>query len=375
MNMHFFKWLISISVFLCLLLGASSVLAKKPKPPPEPPIDGAACAESVSFFPAFVHALDNELFLSNAAGDCAIPVYKTDWSIGGAPSNLSYRWYGDEYSGTGIITWSEQRYDRKGRTTGWLNSKIMLLHFTVDKRVIDQALPITPSLLLEAPDTLPVGNVFDPDLSPSGGRVLITGFENYEEYFFDEILINCTPPEPCRNRIFEGWLNEYGDYFNIKGARYSLDEQRIYFELVNYPNRRLVFIEKNGNGEWSSAPTLILDHDDGGLGYGSVGYWDHDDDGYAEEVFAHPRDYLGYRSIEILDVEACVAGSPDCVVSRGGEEIVIEGYGPSFSSFSDGPPDLLFLYELTDFREYDLTTGNIVTLKTVHGAGAIDAAD
>jgi len=375
MNTQFCKWLISIPVCLCLVLGASSALAKKPKPPPDPVIDGAACADSVSFFPAFVYTVDNELFLSNADGDCAIPIYKTDWSIGGAPSNLSYRWYGDVYSGNGIITWSEQRLDRYRYTYQWLNSKIMLLHFTVNERIIDQTLPITPSILLEAPDTIPVGNVFDPDLSPSGDRVLIAGFENYEDYFIDEILIDCAPPEQCRNRIFGGWVNEYGDYYNTNGPHYSPDEKRIYFELVNYPNRRLVFIEKDENGEWSADPTLILDHDDGGLGYGSVGYWDHDNDGYAEEVFAHPRDFLGYRSIEILDVEACVAGASDCVVGKNGEDIIIEGYGPSFTSFSDGPPDLLFLHELTTFREYDLTTGVIRTLKTVHGAGSINSAD
>ncbi len=381
MNTQLCKWLISIPLCLCLGLSASSALAKKPKPPPDPVIDGAACADSVSFFPAFVYSVDNELFLSNADGDCAIPVYKspTDWIIGGNPDKLSYRWYGDADAGIGKVVWEEDYVGRKNR----ISDKFQLLSFTVVDGAIVDALPISPDLLLDVGDGAPAGLVASPELSPMGDRVVFTGVGlvgGLLYFFMDEMEIHCAPL--CRDRVFESWQDANGDGFKPNSPHYSLEKERIYFELIDHPIRRLVFIDKDINGAWSTEPTLIMDdHEDGRYGPGSVGYWDHDGDGYAQEVIAHEREFIdGYETIEILDVEACVAGSPDCVLTRDDEEIVIEGYGPSFNSFSDGPPDLLFLREDLPgeewtIREYDLSTGSEHPIKTINGLSGIDAAD
>lgn len=384
MNSQFHKWLVSIMVFFCLTLAASSVVAKKPiKPDPDPGIDGAACVDSLSYFPAFVYSVSgNEIFLSNAAGDCSISIYKTDRTIGGNPSHLSYRLFGDSSPFTGVIAWSEQ-YRDDDRV--WYPSKIQLLSFTVQDGEIVEPLPIEPILLLEAQYAPPVGNVYAADLSPEGDRVVFAGYENNSDnYFIDETIIDCAPL--CRSRIYETQPDAYGDNVSIHQPLYSLDKQRIYFEL-DYPDRRLVFIEKDESG-WSD-PVLILAHEDGDLDVGAIGYWDHDGDSFAQEVIAHPRRLLDYDTIEILDIEACLATEPhggdDCVVigSRSDEGIVIEGFAPSFTSFTGEPPDLLYLVETKRgpaVHEFDLsglserTAINAIKDKNLWVWG-VDAAD
>lgn len=76
MNTQICKWLISLSVFLGLTFAASSAVAKKPAPPPPPPdpvSDGAVCADSGSFFPAFIYVeirKDDEIYLSSE--ECSV---------------------------------------------------------------------------------------------------------------------------------------------------------------------------------------------------------------------------------------------------------------------------------------------------------------
>jgi len=398
MNTQICKWLISLSVFLCLTFAASSAVAKKPAPPPPPPdpvSDGAVCADSGSFFPAFMYVEirnDDEIYLSNAAGDCSISVYKADWNISGIPTHLSYRFYGDSFSGHGVIVWSEQERDDDYVP---LPSKIQMLRFTITDGAIEESLPISPTLLLQQ---IPrVGSMYAPDLSPEGDRVIFAGNENDDlNYYIDEMRVDCAPD--CRTRLFETRPDANGDNVSIHQPLYGLDGQRIYFEL-GYPNRKLVFIEKDKTGVWpaldyassadgttTSESVLILAHEDGSLGVGGIGYWDYDDDGFAEEVIAHPRSFLDYHTIEILDVEACVANEGGCNVAMYGEDIMIEGRSPSFTTFTDDPPDLLYTYLASKtsgvaLRALDLDNLSERTLiNAIKGAnspfiGGVDSAD
>ena len=391
MNTQLCKWLISIPVCLCLVLSASSALAKKPTPPPDPIDDGAACVDSGSDFPAFIYVEirdDDEIYLSNAAGDCSISVYKAEWNISGVPTHLSYRYYGDFSSGHGTIVWSEQQRDDDYVP---LPSKIQMLNFTISGGAVVESLPIVPTLLIQQ------GTLYAPDLSPEGERVLFTGNENDGlNYFIDEMIIDCAPD--CRTRIFETRPDLNGDHISIHQPLYGLDGQRIYFEY-GYPDRKLAFIAKDEDGYWpaldygsstsgttTSDPVLILAHEEGSLGVGGIGYWDYDNDGFAEEVIAHPRYFTDYHAIEILDVEACVANEAACTVSRYGEDIVIEGRSPSFTTFTDNPPALLYTYQtsktsgvaLRELNLQDFTGRTLIEAITGRRSpflGGVDSAD
>ena len=373
MNLQFCKRLVLFVVIFCLAVASSNVIAGKPDKPPKPRpnpdlVDGSACVDSGSFFPAFVYSIESEkgseIILSNAAGDCTIPVYKTSAGIGGTPSYLSYRLFEDK--GRIVFTEAQPITSRPFRDTP---PKIQLLEFQFDGAEIVSELPLSPTLLIEGPDIdgMRQGNFRASDLSPSGEHVLFAGYTVDSEtgtktnYFIYEIEIECSPVTNCTNRVFETQLMD-GYLPVVQSPRYSLTRDRIYFEYGSSV-RKLAFIEKDLNGEWpsldyvtssdpqlSSDPTLILEHGDGRYQF-ALGYWDHDGDTLINEVIAHPRRFpeLDAYTIEILDVEHCLSteqpGADECVVigDRSDDALVIYGSGPSFITIPDDNPKLLFM--------------------------------
>jgi len=373
MNTQFCKWLVSFATFFCLIIFTSTVIAGKPVKPPKPPkpdpepiiIGGSACVDSGSFFPAFAYTvstnLDNdpyqeysEIFLSNAEGDCAIKIYMTDddwWA-----SHLSYRYFPDN---TGSIVFTEAKL--LDDLWAMAPPKIKILNFSIDEGAIVEELPLTSTLLVQAPevDGIRDGTLGSPDLSPMGDRVVFRGSNNVDNHFIDEIIIDCASNPQCRQRIFETQPDSNGDDVYLADPHYSLEKERVYFEL-GHPNKKVVFIEKE-DGNWpalnydsdpslSSDPTLILDGAGDVLHLKSVGLWDHDGDNFAQEVIAVTRRITSdFDSIEILDVEVCLktdsASSGSCVViGMGSDSGTIEGntlLPASFTSFNENPPALL----------------------------------
>lgn len=338
-----------------------------PDPEPDPVIDGSACADSESFFPAFAYMvsthLDNdpyaeytEIFLSNAEGNCAIQIYGTSDDY--RAIQLSYRFFSNN---TGRIVFTESKFIDDLWAAA--PNQIRMLDFSINEGAIVEELPLSSTVLAKAPDVDGIrdGSIYMPDLSPMGNRVVFVGLNGDGDiYFIDEIEIACASEMQCRQRVFETQSDVAGEAVYLANPHYSLEKDRIYFEL-GHPLKKVVFIEKEG-GIWpaldydsedpslSSDPTLILDGEGDVLKVRSVGLWDYNGSG-AREVIAMPRRITSdLDSIEILDVEACLEtdppGSDSCVVLGVGSEsgITIEGdtlLPVSFTSFNENPPALL----------------------------------
>lgn len=364
MNTRFFKWLLTITVFFCMILVATNVAAKKPVKPPPPPPDpvdyGSLCAESGSLFPAFAYVFTGEILLSNSEGDCSISIYKEDEAITGVPSNISYRFFGnlDDGDGYGKILWTERHFDFK-QEGGFTRSKTLLLEFRVEAGAITTAFPLTPRLLLEEPEDF--GNVFSPDLNLTGDKVIVSAYETGEVkgyiWEFDIPESGSVAIEDVRVLATLEVDEANGlEHATFHKPLYGLSDQhqRIYFSY-NSPDRKLSYIEKVTDNLWSE-PTLITEREDGDLGPGSVGLWDF---GIGlREVLAFSNTVNGIDMIEILDVDACADDTGNCVVVDG-----IEGWeSASFTTFTEGQlPALLYLFDVDarnvgySIRECDLT--------------------
>jgi len=355
MNSQFCKWLVSIMVFFCLTLVASSAVAKKPvKPPPEPEpgIGGAACVET-ELFPAFVYEITGELFLSNAEGDCSIPIYRTDGLL--MASNMSYRFLGDMVTGNGVgkIVLSERSLINRKT---YAPPKIILVEFEVIDREITTTLPMTPRVLLEQPDDFSVG--FG-DLSPTGDKIIVSASSEHPTgYIWEFEIPQSGMVEP------ENWnvLFTLEDDAGIMNPLYGLsdEQERIYFQY-DWPDIKLVYIQKDpGSADWSQNPVLIAEDDSLFPGSGAIGLWDYGS-GLREVLAAGSWD-----TIKIFDIDTCAGSIPPgsgdaCIVVDG-----IEGWGPrgiSFTTFTQGPlPALLSLYDLAlpnmllSIRECNLDT-------------------
>lgn len=345
------KWLVTATAYIGLLLLATTVDAKKPgKPPPEPEpsTDGAACVESGSFFPAFMYVVsdfghhgqtENEIFLSNAIGDCRIPIYTTTDVI--VPT-VSYRLSGNR----GKIVWSTREWSK--RIASYTPAKILLLEFEIEGGAITTPLPLMPRVILEEPDWgTDGGNVYSPDLSPSGDSVIVSAYQPGEVvgYIWEFVI-----PDPESGPV-EAWnwdvvfslerdLEEGLERGTLHYPHYGLREDRIYFGFVDYSGRNLAYIQKDSNG-WSQEPVIIATREEG-LGPSGIGLWDY---GYGErEVLAYPHAYGDSDTIEILDVDVCTGLEPEgfCVVVD-----TIEGFDQAnFTTFAEGPlPALMYLYD------------------------------
>ena len=357
--MNILKVIIALS-FLALF--SPDVVAKKPSKPPDPdPVDiGSLCADSNSFFPAFAYVFTGELFLSNSDGDCSISIYQENEVISGIPSSISYRFFGDteDRDGYGKIVWSERHIDFK--LGGFTRSKVLLLEFQVEAGAITTSFPLTPRLILQEPENF--GNVFAPDLSPAGDEIIVSAYETGEGqgYIWEfDIPENGTVATEEDVRVLTTLTaNETQglEYATFHSPLYGLIDQpqRVYFGY-DYPDRKISYIEKGAGDVWS-APTLIAERWDGDLGPGSVGLWDFGSG--LREVLAFSNIVNGIDMIEVLDVDACVQGSENCVVEG------IEGWeSASFTTFTEGQlPALLYLFDVDarnvgySIRECDLTS-------------------
>lgn len=378
MNSRIFKWLVSFAAFFCLILVVSTATAKKPvKPPPEPEPggNGAACMDT-ELFPAFVWEKSKmqEFFLSNAEGDCSISVYLGNEYEG--TSSFSYRFFGDMESGngTGKIVWSQRMEIPK--SFYFYPAEIMLLEFEVENREITTPLPLVPRVLMVAPEEM--GNVFRPDLSPSGDRVIVSAYTPREiiGYIWEFEI-----PDPESGPV-EEWdvlfTQEADEELGLAVGtlhypHYGLDDQRnrIYFGF-DYPDHKLAYIEQNpSTGVWSKEATLITELEKG-IGPRAIGLWGFGDG--VKEVIASSRYIDGSRIIGVFDIDACASTVPpgvgdDCIIADG-----IEGWihGISFTTHTEGPlPALLYIYDVDvkkvgyEIRECDLTLPGDLCYRTV----------
>jgi len=365
---------LAATVSLCLAGAVSSVAMAKnpPKPPPEPPPDpGAACAESESFFPAFVYGFGDEIRLSNAAGDCSILVHRLiDAEIRGIDaSSIKYRLFdqgGDSWFGK--VIWSEQEdYDSE---TGWPPTEVRLLEFEVEDQAITTPLPLEPRVLLVEPEGWE--NFETPDLSPDGERFVVQARFSKDEgaaaYIFEYEIPESGPVNPKDHELVVALNANELELDSVYASRptYGVvsNGDRVYFGYGHSP-RNLAYVEKNSPENWNSEaePVLVVTREDGQGGPGDVGLWF---DG--REVVARLDEVDGLESIEILDVDACVAGEVGCVLVDGIEAVQVG----SFTTFTEGPlPALLYLYDVDarlvgyEIRECDLMQSPETCSRTV----------
>lgn len=384
MNVNGRKVLAAI-VSLCVACAMSSAaMAKKPpKPPPEPPPDpGAACAESDSFFPAFVYAFGSEIRLSNAAGDCSILVHELiNTEIRGIDaSSIKYRLFATEGGGwLGKVIWSEQQdYTVQN---GWPPTEVRMLEFQVSDQVITTPLPLEPRVLLVEPEGWE--NFETPDLSPDGERFVVQvkySDDAGSAYIFEYDIPGSGPIDPLSGELVVELNAEDLGLEIVYGSRptYGIvsDGDRVYFGYGK-PQRNLAFVEKAADERWSSDVQLVVTREDGQGGPGDVGIWS---DG--SEVVARLNEVDGLESIEILDVDACVTGEGACVLAQGIEAVQVG----SFTTFTEGSlPALLYLYDVDarlvgyEIRECDLMQSCRIVIpgikdrtRTLH---YVDAAD
>jgi hypothetical protein len=325
--------------------------AKKPIQPPPDPEPAVGCAESGSFFPAFVYAFDNQLFLSNAAGDCSLFVYRAAESIGGVPSNIGYRLFEDATAGhfVGKVVWSERLLDTPG--------KIMLLEFEVQDGVLLNDLPMIPRTLVVEPDNW--GNLYAPDLSPDGTRIVASTYEAGEVMGY---LVEYEIPQqdefegPGEIAFADGQVifqlaasDTVAGHAAIGRPLYGLrnDRERVYFRF-DYPERVFAYVERDpvyGWADYSTDYTVVATRSGGG-DLSAVGFW-----ADYREVLARRATVDGFDFVEILDPDACEATIPagtaaDCIVIGQGDGI--EAWGAiSFTTRTEGSlPALLYLYDV-----------------------------
>ncbi len=378
-------------LFLIVFLGAlgsSPVMAKVdcdknpnhptcPDDPDDPPSEpdpgdpGASCANSGSNFPAFVYQVKDQLLLSNAAGDCRIAIYETDFVI---PWGKSFRYFpegDDSASGYGRLAWVES-YD-------FQPSQVYTVEFHIDNGAVVEPLPLTPT-----PLTMPESDIGKPAFSADASQVYVTGCDDTTEECFIDVF-DLVREE--RSRVFETTPDE-NTYVAIHGMEPGLEDQRLYFRLwpifapdgsVDFTNS-LVYIERDEDGNWpeiaydyeddnrlSSEPTVIMMDDNSHSSTLSIGFWDYDGDGELNTVLSQSSVISpGFSEVEILDIENCVDGYDPCFVlgSRSDEGLAYEGDRPSLTSFSENPPSLLARrYDAGyDLIQLDLNTGILQTL-------------
>lgn len=333
-----------------------------PPPGPDPGIDGSACAELESFFPAFAYVFTGELFLSNSEGDCSISIYKADGTMMGVPTNISYRLYDGEVAGVdeGRIVWNQ----RDPGDSSVMN--VLLAEFQIEAGAILTPLPIIPRVVFQEP--VGYGSIMDPDLHPDESKVIVSAFQVGEEegwlWEFDipELGSGPAPFEEVRELAYRDVRNNPDDmYGTLLQPLYGLSQanERVYFSYftgLSFPlTHNLSYVEKIGDDVWSE-PVLIAQRLGGYSGPGSVMEWDY---GFgSKDVMAFTNTVDGVDLIEILDVEECVNNTEGCTVVEG-----IEGWDQaSFTTFTEGQlPALLYLRREEarnvgySIRECDLT--------------------
>jgi hypothetical protein len=319
-----------------------------PEPEPDPDPDPVnSCANSGSDFPAFVYQVKDQLLLSNAAGDCRIAIYKTDFVI---PWGKSFRYFPedtDPTSGYGRLAW----YERDDLP---LPNQLYTVEFHIDNGAVVETLPLTPT-----PLTMPESDIGEPAFSADASQVYATGSDTEGKRFIDVFDLE----RGTRDRVFETKPDE-NTYVAIHGMEPGLEDRRLYFRLwplfapvgsVDYTNS-LVYIERDENGNWpgifydasdprlSSEPTVIIVDEYSHESTLSIGFWDYDDDGELNTVLSQSSVISpGLSEVEILDIENCVNGYGPCFIlgSRSMSGQAYEGGRPSLTSFSENPPSLL----------------------------------
>ena len=378
MNTRLFKWLLTVTALFCLSFIATNVTAKKPVKP-TPGNGGAACVDSVSYFPAFAYVeyfrpkkkqSAFNIYLSNAEGDCTVAVYSGELGPNGPVISYRYFDHGDG-TGTGKIVWAKNA-DNYGDDPPL--PVIRMIEFRVADQVITETLPLSSELLLrgtQSPYGGWQGNVATPDLAPAGDKLVFYGYEDYVNFYLSELNFTICAIPPCTERFLEAGEGEP----HATDPKYSLSTGRLYIKLQPYDDelRRFAFIDKIGE-TWSE-PHIVWQYPDP-IWHLNVGLWDYDNDEYSEEVVAVST---GSGPDYFIDVWGCFGPNENpCLV------LTVPGRDATIKSL-DGHPSLLYRYIYTNngspaIFEYDLVNGTTrmvidTTSGRFSGISTVDAAD
>jgi len=365
------------AVILCF---ATPLAAKKGgngggKPGGEDSPVATSCTHKASAFPSFAYAVvnakrksvDSKIYLSNAAGDCAVEVYSSTTDV----EYLSYRLLNDE----AIVAWVEHTDPNYGnRDSRSEHDSVKMLRLEVaDKEIVS----------LTSADT--ISNSGDPslyyaslDLSVDGNTIAVllddaTVYGSYLQSFLEFDI------EFCSSGCFGETVYIPSTDEGIGSLGYGSDASRIYytgaFGSAPYLGQAFIsFIEKDGNGDISGPKLLTVESngfyvDDYSA---SVTMWQLD---IGSTDFGNGlTDAVAYRyynieadqdEVHVIGVGTCSQSvATDCLTSQDSTlEIVIDdGESPSVSSnsllFSSPSSNDIFKFDL------DLETLSIVASGT-----------
>ena len=303
-------------------------------PPPPPP---AESCDVESGFPSFAYTTrindgkrgtwsGTNVHLANSDGSCSIIIYTHPYRSLIIPS---YRQFGD----TGRIVWTQSGEDDLGRRHPDDGKAVVkLLDFTLDNGALDGT--PSPLTVYMYPGSYPNG-MGQAELSSDGSVVFFKQSELLENgespaSLYSVDLSNCTSLCSAELIVPPG-LNRFGHIaINPNGQR-----ERIYIASSG-GGFGVTFIEATETG-YSNIRTVVLPEE---LGTSkitniTVGNWDHNSDGTADEVIAIALNYI-LNTIYIIDVSGCVTadGSSQQSCLASGESFIlrsgIEGGSASF---------------------------------------------
>jgi hypothetical protein len=305
--------------------------------PPPPPVE--SCAGASGVFPSFAYTTyiydgkkgsqsGTNLHLANSDGSCSIIIYTQNDRERLVPN---YRQIGNH----GRIVWSQSGLGNEvlgRRHPDGGKAVVQMLDFSLDNGALDGEASLSTVYMYQGSNANGGG---EPELS-SDGSVVFFGqherLENGEEpaslYSID--LSICTSLCSADLIIPPGAGGQADIAINRNGQR-----DRIY-RTSSGGGFGITFIEATDTG-YSDLRTVVLPEE---LGTSkitkiSVGNWDHDMDGTAEEVIAIALNYV-LNTIYIIDVSDCETadGSPQQSCLASGESTIVRtgivGARPSF---------------------------------------------
>ena len=290
-------------------------------PPPPPPVE--SCADATGVFPSFAYSTDihdgkhgtlsgHDLFLANSDGDCSIKIHTnnaTDWL------NVSYRQDGSQ----GRLVWSQSEETGLGRRSNDKGKPVVKM---LDITVVDGELASSSLSTVYMHPTGTSVAIFDAELSPDGNTIFYSfegsdGSGGWVDSIHSIDVSSCS--SGCASQIIAG-PGQFG------ASRLSMNSsgQRLYFSGSTFG---IGFLEVTGM-TFSAIRTVASVTDPEYVGSQpydiSVGSWDFDGDGSANDVVAISLDNV--QTVDILDVTQCsVSPSPISCLASGDSSIIRTG--------------------------------------------------
>ena len=356
---------------------------KPPKDDPPPPIDGAACAQSASVFPAFAYTVQisgrkgisgYELYLSNADGDCSVKIHTNGYE--GNDLEFSYSQNGND----GVLVWRQDNNENAGRKdVDAQYDRIKIIRFQISAKEVTSSLPLTSNTV--AITTADHNSFRYIDLSEDGNKIAVSVGNNdaggltlnsIREIDISSCSSSCSLSAP---------LLSSNEHITV-GLSYNADQSRIYY-TGKYRNDSpdplvgqyyVAFIENQGSS-WSSPRFITLS---GNGFHGSPSYFRQPDvaiadlgNGSTEVLVFHYSQYndSGAYSAQIIDVGSCsTIGTGDCL-SSGDSSIVKNVSNSQKVSFNDKINAISILVT----ESSSASSGNIVEFDLSSSASSVRA--